>query len=186
MFAVETNTAPESAEAKYAKTLETRTADILKSLELADTNKIARVHDIIVAQYRALNAWHQENDVRLKTAKSDTNAVAAIRATLLTQHDKYLTALAEVLTPDQVEKVNDKMTYGKVQFTFKGYLVTYPNLSESQKAEVLRLLKEAREEEMDAGSAEAKTAVFQRYKGKINNYLSKQGVHPEKTISDSK
>jgi len=33
---------------------------------------------------------------------------------------------------------------------------------------------------MDGGSAPEKTAIFQRYKGKINNYLSKQGIHPEK------
>jgi hypothetical protein len=45
------------------------------------------------------------------------------------------------------------------------------------------MLKEAREEAMDAGSAPEKTAIFQRYKGKINNYLSKQGIHPEKPNS---
>jgi hypothetical protein len=28
---------------------------------------------------------------------------------------------------------------------------------------------------MDGGSAEEKTAVFEKYKGRINNYLSKQG-----------
>ena len=42
------------------------------------------------------------------------------------------------------------------------------------------LLKDAREEAMDAGSAKDKTAVFQRYKGRINNYLSKQGIIPDK------
>jgi hypothetical protein len=31
---------------------------------------------------------------------------------------------------------------------------------------------------MDGGSAEEKTAIFQKYKGKINNYLSKEGKHP--------
>ena len=41
------------------------------------------------------------------------------------------------------------------------------------------MLKEAREEAMDGGSAEEKTAVFQRYKGKINNFLSRQGIHPD-------
>jgi hypothetical protein len=33
---------------------------------------------------------------------------------------------------------------------------------------------------MDGGSAAEKTAVFQKYKGKINNYLSKQGIHAAK------
>ncbi len=45
------------------------------------------------------------------------------------------------------------------------------------------MLKPAREEAMDGGSAKDKTAVFQRYKGRINNYLSKQGIIPDKKKS---
>ena len=71
------------------------------------------------------------------------------------------------------------MTYGKVQFTYAGFMVAYPDLAEEHKQKILEMLKQAREEAMDGGSAEEKTAVFQRYKGKINNYLSKQGIHPE-------
>jgi Protein of unknown function (DUF3826) len=175
-LAAETNSTAEQAGAKYTVAVESRTAAILKTLALADTNRETQVHGIIVAQYRALNAWHNENDAKLKAAKSDANAVAQIRAPLKSLHEKFIAALAENLSPEQVEVVKDKMTYGKVQFTFKGYTVQYPNLTEAQQAEVLRMLKEAREEAMDGGSAEEKTAVFQRYKGKINNYLSKQGV----------
>ena len=76
--------------------------------------------------------------------------------------------------------MKDKLTYGKVQFTYAGYMADYPNLADDHKQKILAMLKEAREEAMDGGSAEEKTAVFQRYKGKINNYLSKQGIHPEK------
>jgi cytochrome c553 len=73
-----------------------------------------------------------------------------------------------------------KMTYGKVQFTYAGYLAAYPDLAGQHKQKILELLKEAREEAMDGGSSDEKTAIFQRYKGKINNYLSKQGIHPSK------
>ena len=178
--AVETNATPEQAEAKYTAAIEGRTADILKILALTDAGKAAKVHDTIIAQYRALKAWHEENDAKLKAAKADTNATAQIRTSLKSLHGKFVAALAENLSPEEIEKVKDKLTYGKVQFTFNGYLAAYPHLAEEHKAEVLRLLKEAREDAMDGGSAEEKTAVFQRYKGKINNYLSKQGVHPEK------
>ena len=179
-LAAETNSAPADAEAKYTAVIEGRTADILKTLALSDTNKITKVHDAIIAQYRSLNAWHGENDAKIKAAKANTNAVAQIRAPLKMQHEKFISALAKNLTPDQVEQVKDKMTYGKVQFTLAGYLAAYPNLPEAHRQKILELLKEAREEAMDGGSAEEKTAVFQRYKGKINNYLSKQGIHPEK------
>jgi hypothetical protein len=185
-FAADTNSASEQIEAKYTTAIEGRTADILKRLALSDTNKIAKVHDLIIAQYRALNAWHNENDAKLKATKSDTDAVALIRAPLKTLHDNFLAKLAENLTREQVEQVKDKMTYGKVQFTFSGYVSQYPNLSDENKAEILRLLKQAREEAMDGGSSDEKTAVFQRYKGKINNYLSKQGLHPEKKTGTAK
>jgi len=177
IFAADTDSAEE---AKYTKSIENRTAEILKVLALADTNKAATVHDIVISQYRALRAWHDENDAKLKMAKGDTNATAQIRGSLKQLHDHFLSALAEDLSAEQIEQVKDKMTYGKVEFTFKGYVAQYPDLTDSQKAEILRMLKEAREEAMDGGSAAEKTAVFQRYKGKINNYLSKQGIHPSK------
>lgn len=178
--AADSNSVPAAAEAKYTAAIEGRTSEILKVLALQDTNKTAKVHDTILSHYRDLRRWHDENDAKLKAAKRDTNAVAQIRGSLNVLHASFLAALAEDLSPEQIEQVKDKLTYGKVQFTFTGYVSQYPNLSEENKAGILRLLKEAREEAMDGGSAEEKTAVFQRYKGKINNYLSKQGLHPAK------
>jgi hypothetical protein len=180
IFAADTNSIPAEAETKYTAAIEGRTADILNVLSLSDTDKASRVHDIIIAQYRALNAWHNGNDAKLKAAKGDLNAVAQIHASLKALHDGFLSRLAENLTPEQVDQVKDKMTYGKVQFTFAGYVAQYPDLSEANKNDILNLLKQAREEAMDGGSAGEKTAIFQRYKGRINNYLSKQGIYPEK------
>jgi hypothetical protein len=180
ILAADTNSLPADVEAKYTAAIEGRTADILKTLALSDTDKATRVHDAIITQYRALNAWHNGNDAKLKAAKGDTNALAQIRASLKALHEAFLAQLAENLTPEQIDKVKDKMTYGKVQFTFAGYVAQYPDLSETNKNEILILLKQAREEAMDGGSAAEKTAVFQRYKGKINNYLSKQGIQKQK------
>lgn len=186
-IAAETNSTPEQAEASYTRVINRRADDIINLLSLSDTNQIARVHADIVAQYRALNAWHNANDPKLKGEKSDTHAAAQIRSSLKKLHDEYLAKLAAAnLTPEQIEKVKDKMTYGKVQFTYNGYVTQYPNLTAEQKEKVLELLKEAREEAMDGGSSKEKTAIFQRYKGKINNYLSKQGIHPEKKKAGQK
>lgn len=180
LFAVETNSPDAQAEAKYTRAIEGRTDDILKVLALSDTNKAASVHDIIMAQYRALKAWHAANDESLKAARNKTNAVRQIRASLRTLHDNFLSRIAANLSPEQIDQVKDKMTYGKVQFTFNGYLAQYPSLSEANQEQILELLKQAREEAMDGGNSAEKTAVFQRYKGKINNYLSRQGIHPQK------
>jgi Spy/CpxP family protein refolding chaperone len=178
--ATDANPTPEQIEANYTRAIEGRTADILKVLALSDTNQSAKVHDLILAQYRALRAWHDANDPKLKAAKGDTNTVAQIRSSLKTLHAQFIAGLSAQLTPEQVEQVKDKMTYGKVQFTYAGYLAAYPDLTDQHKQKILELLKEAREEAMDGGSAEEKTAVFQKCKGRINNYLSRQGIQPAK------
>jgi Spy/CpxP family protein refolding chaperone len=170
----------EDVEAGYTRAIEGRTTDILALLEITNPVVKVKVHDIIMAQYRSLRAWHDVNDAKLKAARSDTNATAQIRRSLKSVHDEFIAKLSAYLTPEQVEKVKDKMTYGKVQFTYAGYLAAYPDLTEENKQKIFELLKQAREEAMDGGSSDEKTAIFQRYKGKINNYLSKQGIHPAK------
>ena len=171
---------PEQAAAKYTAVIGQRSQKIVDALGLTDTNTAAKVHGLIMDQYRALNDWHNANDPKIKAAKGDQAAIAKIRASLKNLHDEYLANLARYLSSAQVEMVKDKMTYGKVEFTFKGYCVQYSNLSDANKQAILKMLKEAREEAMDGGSAKEKTAIFQRYKGRINNYLSRQGLHPQK------
>jgi hypothetical protein len=183
-FAADTNATPDQIEVNYTKAIEVRTADILKVLDLTNADTQAKVHDTIIAEYRSLKAWHEENDAKLKTSKADTNAVAQIRASLKTIHNDFLAELAQNLGPDQIDQVKDKMTYGKVQFTYKGYVLQYPTLTEENKQKILDYLNEAREEAMDGGSAGEKSAIFTRYKGRINNYLSKQGLHPGKPKAD--
>ena len=55
-----------------------------------------------------------------------------------------------------------------------------PDLTEAQKTQILAWLTEAREHAMDAESSEKKHAWFGKYKGKINNYLSAQGIDMKK------
>jgi len=184
--AAETNLAPEQADAKYTAAISERSQKIVDVLELTDTNTAAKVHDIIMSQYRALNDWHNANDPKIKAAKRDQAVITEIQVPLKKMHDDYLARLAKYLTPAQIETVKDKMTYGKVQFTFTGYCNEYPDLTEANKQEVLKYLKEAREAAMDAGSSDEKSAIFNQYKGKINNYLSKQGVQSKKSKSPTK
>jgi len=176
----------ENASANYTRTITKRSADIVTALALTDAAKSNRVQEILVDQYRALNTWHEQHDAEIKalnkSAGSDKKAaekakvkVAEIQATLKPAHDSFLTKLAAELTPEQVETVKDKMTYGKVQFTYRGFLQAVPDMNEEEKTHVLNMLKEARELAIDAGSAEEKTAIFGKYKGKINNYLSSRG-----------
>jgi hypothetical protein len=173
LSAGEPGKAAQDADATYARTIEKRVADILAVLDLSDSAKSAQAHDLLVARYRALRDWHDANDPKLKNATPER--AAQIKASLKAGHDEFLASLSAVLTPAQVERVKDQMTYNKVNVTYDAYFEIVPNLTEQQKQRMLELLKEAREEAMDAGSAEEKSAVFNRFKGKINNYLAAEG-----------
>jgi hypothetical protein len=180
----DTNSASAQAEAIYTQSIETRTSKILDALALTDTNQIAQVHDIVIAQWRALRAWHDENDPKIKAAGTDTNAVAQIQASLRLLHKGYIAKLSDDLTPAQVETVKDRMTSGVVQATYNGYLEIVPNLTDTDKAKILELLKAGREEAMDGGSTKEKAAIIKKYKGRINIYLNAHGHNVTQAYKD--
>ena len=166
------------SDAAYTQTIEKRTADVLAALDLKDEAKTGAVHDAVMAHYRGLHDWQAANENRLNelakegaAGKAETEKITATRKTL---HDEFIAKLAANLPPEQVEVVKDKLTYGKVKFTYQGYLTSRPDLTDAEKAKVLDMLKQAREEAIDGVSADEKTAIFKKYKGKINNYLSQQ------------
>jgi hypothetical protein len=59
-----------------------------------------------------------------------------------------------------------------------------PRLTQEQKDKMYAWLVEARELAMDEGSSDAKHAVFGKYKGRINNYLSAAGFDMKKEGED--
>jgi len=75
-----------------------------------------------------------------------------------------------------------------VQVTYRRYQQVLPELTDEQKREILANLIEARELAMDGGSSDEKHAIFGKYKGRINNYLSAQGYDlraAEKRLAES-
>lgn len=189
LLAQQSTAAPTEAEkeAFYAASIENRVADILKALNLADAGKAAAIHDILVAQYHDLRVRDAAIDTRLKVDGKEVNLMN--RAPLLVAqskplHDQLLAKLAALLTPEQVEKIKDLMTYNKVKVTYDAYCAIVPGLTDAEKAKILELLKQAREEAMDGGSAPEKSAIFQKYKDQINAYLDAQGHDTAKALKD--
>lgn len=179
-------------DASYEEKLEERVNKIVSSLTLADAGQRTRAHDALLAQYRALNAWHAAHDAELKALRKAVGRheagaeekAKAVDDSLLSLHDSFLKQLSDALDSAQIEQVKDAMTYNKVKVTYDAYCQIVPNLSDTDKAQILKLLKEAREQAMDAGSADEKSAVFGRYKGKINNYLSSTGHDVKKAYQE--
>jgi hypothetical protein len=96
-------------------------------------------------------------------------------------HGEYLAILAKVLDSNRIDKVKDGMTYNVREVTFNAYVQMIPQLTDEQKAVIMADLIEAREHAMDAESSEKKHAWFGKYKGRINNYLSSQGLNTKQT-----
>src|SRR5439155_9075248 len=142
--------------------------------------------------YRDLSQIHEARDVKIKAAKTqpDANKEAIAAATKAAQdearakldplHTNYLAKLSVELSPGQVDKVKDGMTYGVLPLTYGVYLKMYPELTDEQKRKIKDWLTEARELAMDGSTSDEKHAVFGKYKGRINNYLSAAGYDAKK------
>ena len=180
------------AEATYTHTINQRAEKIVATLGLSDANKTSNVRAIIAQHYRDLNTIHQARDSQIKVAKvkfgadqtAANTAIQAARSEVKPRLDKlhagFLARLLAELSPGQVDKVKDGLTYGVVQGTYNVYLKMYPALTIEQKRQIMEWLVEAREIAMDGSTSGEKHAVFGRYKGKINNYLSKAGYDAKK------
>jgi hypothetical protein len=180
---------PSSAEqeAAYTRTITERAEKIVATLGIDDEAKNTRVRDLIAGQYRALREIHDARDARLQDAAKSPGGDPTVAAAwtkvardqaalkLSDLHRRFVARLSVELTPEQVEGVKNGLTYGVVPITYDGYLKLLPTLTDEQKREILANLIEARELAMDGGSSEEKHTVFGKYKGRINNYLSKQG-----------
>ena len=86
-----------------------------------------------------------------------------------------LISLSLFLDEEQIAAVKDGMTYNVVKVTYDATLDMIPSLKEEEKAQIMAWLIEARELAIDAENSKKKHEVFGKYKGRINNYLSKRG-----------
>jgi len=184
-FAADAATADE--EVAYKRVINDRVGKIVAKLGVDDAAKRARVHKLIENYYFGLREIHDARDAKVNDAAQTPardatianawNKVAQDQAALklVDLHRGFLARLTVELTPAQVEQVKDGLTYGVVRITYDRYLELLPDLNEEQKREILATLIEARENAMDGGSSDEKHAIFGKYKGRINNYLSSQG-----------
>jgi hypothetical protein len=157
----------------YTKVINERADKIVAPLGVEDSAHALRVRDLIAGQYRALSVVHAARDAKEKTDAEIASELSAL-------HRKFVAQLEAQLTHEQVEAVKDGLTYGVVPLTYRGYLELLPDLTPEQKIELKANLLEAREYAMDAGSSDEKHAWFGKYKGRINNYLSKAGYDLKK------
>lgn len=183
-------------QADYVQVITKRSEKIVEGLGITDSVKFYQIRSIITDQYKNINNHHEARGKKQKILKeqykSDKQQLEEKLAKLEKSESKklnkihysYLSKLSKKLTTKQVDQVKDGMTYGVLPLTYKAYQEMLPELKAEQKKQILIYLTEARELAMDAESSKSKHAIFGKYKGKINNYLSGQGVDMKKAGED--
>ncbi|MCS7090443.1 MAG: DUF3826 domain-containing protein [Verrucomicrobiota bacterium] len=177
----------DAEEQAYHGAIAARAEQILIPLRLEADAHSNRVHAIIMEQYRTLRRIHAWRDQALKEIPShiaqDSNSYKRAQEQILRQtrveldlaRREFLGRLETELRPEQIDQIKDGMTYRLAEITYRAYLRLLPELTEEQRQHIRAMLYEARELAMDEGSARDKHILFNRYKGRINNYLSSAG-----------
>ncbi len=171
---------------EYWEVVSQRAAKIVNNLELEDTTKAKLVQDIVAAQYYRLNEVHDANKNKIDALKetglpeSELNAkIDELKSAQEIEVDKlkntYIETLSAQLTQKQVDEIKDGMTYHVLPKTYAAFLDMIQDLTEEQKTYIMNALVEAREHAISAGSSKEKHGWFGKYKGRINNYLAKEG-----------
>lgn len=187
LFAFCKLSAQQYADPEYVKVTNERAAKIVEKLALNDKQKETAVTNIIAQQFRDLSKIQDERDAAVKKVKEDSGLTkekqnekidklkADADKSIDKLHKAYLKKLKTQLNEAKITEVKDGMTYGVLPITVTAYNDMIPTLTEAQKKYIYDALVEAREHAMDGGSSKEKHAWFGKYKGRINNYLSKEG-----------
>jgi len=176
----------EGRDAEYVSSITSRSEKNIKSLELSEP-AYTNVRNLVINRYFELNDIYAERDTlinqikRTLTGDAKNQAIEAAKSLcdskLYRSHFAFPSNLGIYLNHDQIISIFDAMTYNKVKVTYDAYCDMIPSLTEEEKAQMYAWLCEARDLAIDAESSNKKHEVFNKYKGRINNYLSARGYN---------
>lgn len=174
----------EGRDTAYVATILARATKNTAVLGLAGERQTA-VRNLVANRYFELNDIYAARDRSIKFAKDSLTgaarqgAIDAARAVcdanLYKTHFAMPAQLSLYITPEQVTAIKDAITYNKVKVTYDAYLDEIPTLTAEEKAQIYAWMTEARELAIDAEGSKQKHEMFNKYKGRVNNYLSKRG-----------
>jgi hypothetical protein len=168
------------AAAAYERVIAARADKVVASLHVASEGARDRVRGVLLDFFRSLNSWHDAHAARRRELRSAKDAAAREECARL-DHELaelragFVAGLAADLSPPEIDRVKDALTYNVLHVTERAYHEMIETLTAEQKATIHDWLVEARDLAISEGSSEAKHGVFGKYKGRINNYLSQQG-----------
>lgn len=160
---------------------------ILQKMRLSEVDKTERLTDATVLYLDKLESILNERTETLNGIEGNykngpeekksliVKAYEVARDKYLPVKKSYVNQLEDDLTPYQVERVKDGLTYDAFPNFHAMYFEMVPNLEPAEKAHILALLVEGRENAMLAISMEGQTQWWDKYRGIINNYIASQG-----------
>ena len=201
-----------TTEEKAKSVAEGRTKKMLDGLGVTDAAKEAKAREVMVAYFEKVELFQAKNKADIKELwtqwsatrnerdanEKDPAKIKMVQGKITAAADKVTSAYAElkpahmalladlgkVLTAEQIDAIKDKLTVNKVKVTFNAYCQIFPGLTDPQKAHIMESLKAAREEAMDAGTMDEKSAFFKMYKDKVEAYLTDQGYNVRQSYKD--
>ena len=160
-------------DAKYVESIIGRAQKATNALNITWTPLGQNVANIIANRYFKLNDIYAERDSVKKTNKK--LAEAQCDSKLYRSHFGFEADLSMYLSKKDIETVKDVMTFNVVKVTYDAHCDMIPTLTSEEKEQIMAWLIEARELAIDAESSKKKHEVFGKYKGRINNYLTRRG-----------
>lgn len=165
--------------------LEKKAAEWVVSLKLDDEAKAQKVKSAIAAHLAAVRDWHNSHPYTMipeginpttggKLSEMDRQIIICSTKPK-SIHDNLMSVLKAELDSTQVEAILDKYTIGKVAFTLQGYKSIVPDLTPKEEAEILKNLKQARDQAIDYKNMREISAIFEIYKTKCEQYLNNNG-----------
>ena len=165
--------------------LENKASEWVTSLKLSDDAKAQKVKSAIATHLTAVRDWHNSHPFSMipeginpttggKLSEMDRQLIICSTKPR-SVHDNLMNVLKTELDSVQVEAILDKYTIGKVDFTLKGYKAIVPDLTAKEETEILKNLKQAREQAIDYKNMREISAIFEIYKTKCEQYLNNNG-----------
>jgi hypothetical protein len=182
----------ETPEEAYTRVITGRADKIVDNMSFDSEQLKIRVRDIIVDHYRFLNNADEKRNADVAKIREEyadnkpfRNAKIDLRKAeqelaVRDHHFAFISELNTIISEEQVAQVKDGLTYGVLPATYNGFLDMIPDLKDEEQEQILIWLTEAREHAIDGGTSREKHGWFGKYKGRINNYLSKRGYNLSK------
>lgn len=175
----------EKAMAQMDTAFESKAASWVAALQLNDNAKAEKVRAAIIKHLIAVKDWHNNHSFTLVPEginPANGNKLSELDRDIIicstkpkSIHENLMAVLKAELDSAQVETILDKYTVGKVDFTLKGYKAIVPDLTVKEEAEILKNLKQAREQAIDYKNMKEISAIFEIYKTKCEQYLNNNG-----------